>query len=869
MINLKRTGVLLMVALLSLGVTVAAQDVGEVQLRFVHAIPGASAIDVYVNELLTVANLNYGEATQYIIAPAEELRIMATQTGVTTPLWQQSFTPGVDKAYTLVASSFLEPVAFSLFEDILDPLPLGKARLTAIHAIPNSDPVDVLLADGREVLLQVAYNQPSGTLDVPTFPYAIVVVPSGGTPEDALVTIDPLPLNSGTSYMLVVHGTTTQPEYLLLSAATLPEQAGGGLVRLVHAVPDAPAVDVYINDTLAATLTDPNGGLNTTDYLSVPAGSYGIDIRASGTEQSLTAVELSLEDGDRVTAVASGSADSIVLNVLIDNLSGIARDLASVRIINGGSEGNAAASLEDGVVIAAEIAPGAASEIAAISPATSALTVTVGEEETSLPAQNFYGGAFYDILAVPGAVQVLPPVAIAQTLASAPGAAEIVALQPTFTPSLAATSIATTDPNSGAVATTDPNVVVQPTADPNVVQATLPPAPTVAPVIAGTPTPPIGRVFNLNPNANLQLRQYPNSLALSLGTASNGTEFFVNGREGELADIPLSSTRIPPDYEYIDPVGLLIADNEDLARDATWLFITYNTPDGGQIEAWVRSDYVDVREADGEVIRLRDLPTIPGNQPGEARNTAITAPTGRQNVASAVVVNLNPGTNLNLRRTPDVEGEVLVQIPLGGVAEVQGISEDGLWLFLDYTASDGSRTTGWGNVEFLSYQLNGAPTTEDELELRGLLNTIPADRIGQVLAGATGVIAAATQDIARNTIVAVVELNPGANLNMRRAPNVDAEVLAQIPAGTRIPVTVRTGDGKWLNVTFEGVEGWIAARTDTAQFVRLTFNDQQFELVEVPIAEGEIDITGFTPTPSLTAPPPVAATPTETATPAS
>lgn len=855
---------LLMLTLsLLLGLTVTAQEADGVRLRFVHAIFGASAIDVYVNEQLTVANLADGEATAYINAPAGELRIMATQTGVTTPLWQQTVTPGTGNAYTLVVSSFADPIAFTVFEDILDPLELGKARFTAIHAIPQVDPIDIILADGRPMLPQITYNQAAGTLDIPTFPYAIAVVPSGGAVEDALVTLDPLPLNTGTSYMLVVHGTAASPRALLLSTAVNADPTATAAVRLVHGVPGAPSVDVYVNDVLAATLTEPAGGFNTTPYISVPPGSYGVDIRATGTDESLLAAELSVEDGDNATVIAVGTPDELSLSVIGDDLTGITSDLSSIRVINA-TAGLASVSLEDGTVLAVDVPAGEASFIAAVTPVTSGLVITSDEQDSTLEPINFYGGALYDVLVLPDTTEVLPPVAVAQTLASAPGAASVVAIAatPTETPALEATSIATEVIE--VTPTSDPNVA---TADPNVVQATLPPVPTQAPAIAPTPGLPIGRVFNLNPDANLQLRQYPNSLALSLGTASNGTEFSVNGREGELADIPLSSTRIPPDYEYIDPVGLLVGENEDLAREATWLNITFNTPDGGQIDAWVRSDYVDVRNAEGEQIRLRDLPPIPGNLPGESRNTAITSPSARQNIASALVVNLNAGTNLNVRRTPNVEAEVLVQIPLGGVAEIQGISSDRLWLFLDYTAPDGSRTTGWGNIEFLSYQLNGAPTTEDELELRGLLNVIPADRIGQQLAGASVAVAAATQEIARNTIVAVVELNPGANLNMRRAPNVDAEVLAQIPAGSRLPVTVRTGDARWLSVTFDGVEGWIAARTDTAQFVRLTFNDQPFELNSVPIADGEIDSTLFTATPTVLAPPPAA--PTLTPTPAS
>ncbi len=54
---------------------------------------------------------------------------------------------------------------------------------------------------------------------------------------------------------------------------------------------------------------------------------------------------------------------------------------------------------------------------------------------------------------------------------------------------------------------------------------------------------------------------------------------------------------------------------------------------------------------------------------------------------------------------------------------------------------------------------------------------------------------------------------PGASLNMRRWPSFNPNVIASIPDGTIVSVN-RAGSfgGRvWLNVTFDGRDGWIVA----------------------------------------------------------
>src|SRR5689334_6606265 len=171
------TGAVLL-ALLVVIQSAAAQTAGNALVRFVHVLSGASAVDVYTDGQLTIRSLDFGQATPYVnVAPGPH-QIVVTQAGATTALWQQDISPAVGAALTLVASSN-NPLQFQVYQDDLSPLPLGKSRFTAVHAIPEGPALDVILADGRPVVAGLQYGQPYGTLDLPTFAYDLAPVPAG------------------------------------------------------------------------------------------------------------------------------------------------------------------------------------------------------------------------------------------------------------------------------------------------------------------------------------------------------------------------------------------------------------------------------------------------------------------------------------------------------------------------------------------------------------------------------------------------------------------------------------------------------------------------------------------------------------------
>lgn len=817
-----RLSIFTLLFLLVLGGTSAFAQAGTAgKVRFVHTIPGSPAVDVYVDNQLTIKGLDFGAASTYVNLPAGDHQIAVKQTGTDTQLWQQSVSAAAGTDQTLVAVA-QQPPTFVSYQDDLNPVALGKARLTAVHAISGAPAVDLVLGSGSAVLPGLEFGKKAGTIDVPANVYSLGVVPAGQTVDKAIVKPADFALSSGTYYAVVIYGTAEQPSTLLLAAPTGGD-AGSGFLRVVHGVSGDPAVDVFANDTLLAPALKFG---EATEHIAVPAGSYKIALRAAGSSTDLVTSDVTVDADKAVTAAALGTADKISVNVVPDNIEGIDAAQARLSLINGISDAKVSATLEDGTVIAKDIDFGSASSSVDVPPSSQSISLTAGDNTASLPAQTLYGGVYYDVLAAnrdgKPALFFLPT-SLAQGIASAPASAQAVAAQPT---SAATEDAAATEP--AAQATEAPTEAAQPTTAP-------------------AENLPTGRIV-LDPGVNLQLRQYPNPQALSLGLAPSGVILTVNGREGAPEPLP-NATVNPTATAFIDPAQGLDP-KQDLAPENTWLNVTYTTPDGGTITAWVNALYLDVRNPKGDKQRLADLPLISGNLPGEVKDTSVTPPpTGKPRV-SVVVINLDATTNLNIRRTPDVGAEVLARVPNGTVMEFLGIKQERDWVFVRYTPQEGSAVTGWVNAQYLSYTFNNRAIKIEDLEQKNLLTIADPTLRGETGEGATNVVIP-TINPTKNAFIAVVTLENGANLNLRRQPDVNSEVIARIPNGTQLIVISRTGDGKWLQVTFEDQTGWIAPRTDVAVFARLEKNGKEADIAEVPVVEGETSsITPVAPTQS-------------------
>jgi hypothetical protein len=239
------------------------------------------------------------------------------------------------------------------------------ARVRAVHAIPDAGEVEVS-AEGSS-LLTFSFKDMTPFIDVQPGTLTVSVSPTGSSASIS----QEVTLEEGKSYTIAAVGELSEGTAQLLVLEDETEVDGSladstGLIRVVHAIPDAGAVDVTTSVstttegvdsgvppaiaralralisrlqgagrddlpsdvrralevpgllrllrriprlTLTLTLFEDAEFTDVTDYRQVPAGSYEITVRSSETGGSLIVVPARIPPNRVITAFAVGYAD--------------------------------------------------------------------------------------------------------------------------------------------------------------------------------------------------------------------------------------------------------------------------------------------------------------------------------------------------------------------------------------------------------------------------------------------------------------------------------------------------------------------------------------------------------------------------------
>lgn len=179
----------------------------------------------------------------------------------------------------------------------------GTAQIRVMHASPDAPAVDVFV-DGNLVLAEVPFFALSGALEAPAGTYRIQVAPAGAGPESSVIDA-PVTVEAGKAYTIAAVNSLDNIEPLVLEDNTGIPTDGQARVRILHASPDAPAVDIKLAGTDTVVLAD--APFKAAAYLDVPAGSYTFDVSPAGsTDVVFTTPPLRFEAGWTYTLAATG-----------------------------------------------------------------------------------------------------------------------------------------------------------------------------------------------------------------------------------------------------------------------------------------------------------------------------------------------------------------------------------------------------------------------------------------------------------------------------------------------------------------------------------------------------------------------------------
>ncbi|WP_311171990.1 DUF4397 domain-containing protein [Halobellus ordinarius] len=187
--------------------------------------------------------------------------------------------------------------------------PSETAAVRIAHLSPDAPNVDVYV-EGDTVLEDVAFGAVSDYLDVPAGERSVEITAAGD--PDAAVFSGPVQVEAETAYTIAAVGELAddgdQPfEPLVLEDDNSDPGAETARVRVVHASPDAPAVDVTVESTGDALFDGVAYGES--GDVEVPAGEYTVQIRGdteSNDGDVVADFDLDLAGGGVYTAFAAG-----------------------------------------------------------------------------------------------------------------------------------------------------------------------------------------------------------------------------------------------------------------------------------------------------------------------------------------------------------------------------------------------------------------------------------------------------------------------------------------------------------------------------------------------------------------------------------
>ncbi|BFJ00630.1 MAG: DUF4397 domain-containing protein [Priestia megaterium] len=206
--------------------------------------------------------------------------------------------------------------------------------------------------------------------------------------------------------MIAVIAFLALSRMLVFAAETPPaadeRTAQNAEVRIVHASPDAPAVDIFVDDK---ALVEGAKFKDVSNSLPLSAGSHKVEVyeaKTKGTKDSIIEATLVVDGGKSYTVAAVNKAENLELQAFTNNKQGM-DGKASLRVahlspdapaVNVGPKG--AAPLFKGLSFKS------ISGYQVVNPGSYDLSVSTadGKEVLSLPGTNLQSGKNYTVLAV-------------------------------------------------------------------------------------------------------------------------------------------------------------------------------------------------------------------------------------------------------------------------------------------------------------------------------------------------------------------------------------------------------------------------------------------------------------------------------------
>lgn len=366
-------------------------------VQILHASPDAPAVDVLVNGTAVLENVDYKvgsgrlELDEGTYTIAVEGILPGGNAAVIGPV-DLPFDP--DTIYSVVAVNDVANIEPVIIAQPRTPVSAGSARLNVLHAAAAAPQVDVYVttpgADlaGSAPVGTFAFKESIGPAEVAAGDYQIRVTPAGA-PGTVVFDSATITLNDGDDLFIAAVPVAAPASNFSESPISLVVMTGAGsaeilsdgtpaALRAFHASPDAPLVDIVVNDDFDAPLVSDFAFPQVAGYVPVAPADYNVKVAAANTMNAVINADLSLAAGQFYDVLAVGPLATIEPLVLNDDPR-VVNTNAKVRIVH------ASPTAQDVDIYVT--APG--TDITTVAPTFSVVPFKANTGYVSLPAGSY------------------------------------------------------------------------------------------------------------------------------------------------------------------------------------------------------------------------------------------------------------------------------------------------------------------------------------------------------------------------------------------------------------------------------------------------------------------------------------------------
>ncbi|CAN5541738.1 hypothetical protein BH10BAC6_BH10BAC6_13360 [soil metagenome] len=285
----------------------------KAQLRTINTASDAAALDVQLDGTVTNASVTYGKSSGYasVVAGSKTLKVL--NAGASAALITAGASLEEGKSYSVFVFGPSSAITASLQND--DLLTSAKARVRFVHAVSDlSASIDIHTVNALNpaILSKIESRAVTAYTALDAGSLTFVVTTNGSSTP--LTTYEPIALASNTSYTVVLMGTMNPGDAVSMVARMYTDTDSGsasvdlvehfdkGKVLAVHAVSDAPAVDVSVDGTKVITgLAYPNSS----PYQLVDPGERTVSVSAGAIP--VASIKVAVEVGKAYSVFAIGT----------------------------------------------------------------------------------------------------------------------------------------------------------------------------------------------------------------------------------------------------------------------------------------------------------------------------------------------------------------------------------------------------------------------------------------------------------------------------------------------------------------------------------------------------------------------------------